>query len=125
MRILTVFGTRPEAIKLGPVARALATLPRTTHRICVTGQHRQMLDQALEIFELTPDFDLDLMKPEQDLEHVTNRALEGVGQVINDFRPDWVIVQGDTTTAFAAALAAFYRKVNVAHVEAGLRTGNN
>jgi UDP-N-acetylglucosamine 2-epimerase len=125
MRILTVFGTRPEAIKLGPVARALSSLPQADLKICVTGQHRQMLDQALEIFELKPDFDLDLMKPDQDLEHVTTRTLHGVGSVINEFRPDWVIVQGDTTTAFAAALAAFYRKVKVAHVEAGLRTGNS
>jgi UDP-N-acetylglucosamine 2-epimerase (non-hydrolysing) len=124
MRCLTVFGTRPEAIKLAPVVKALLGSREVTHALCVTAQHREMLDQVLEVFGLKPDFDLDLMKPGQDLAYITSAALEGVGQVVDEFRPDWVIVQGDTTTAFASALAAFYRKARVAHVEAGLRTGN-
>jgi UDP-N-acetylglucosamine 2-epimerase (non-hydrolysing) len=124
VQIPTIFGTRPEAIKLGPVVRALAQTPGATHTLCVTSQHRQMLDQVLKIFELTPDHDLAIMKPGQDLTHVTTAILEGLGAVLDQVRPDWVIVQGDTTTAFAASLAAFYRKIRVAHVEAGLRTGN-
>jgi len=124
IRVLTVFGTRPEAIKLAPVVRALEAQSAFEHATCVTGQHRQMLDQVLATFGIVPDFDLDLMKPEQDLSHITSAALNGVGEVIDHFRPDWLVVQGDTTTALAAALAAFYRKVKVAHVEAGLRTGN-
>ncbi|MFO1187531.1 MAG: UDP-N-acetylglucosamine 2-epimerase (non-hydrolyzing), partial [Alphaproteobacteria bacterium] len=124
MRILTAFGTRPEAIKLAPVVQAFLNSPGITHGLCVTAQHREMLDQVLEVFGLTPDFDLNLMKPGQDLSYITSAALEGVGRVVDEFKPDWVIVQGDTTTAFAAALAAFYRKARVAHVEAGLRTGN-
>lgn len=124
MRILTVFGTRPEAIKLAPVVRAFSAAPGVEHMLCVTGQHRQMLDQVLDVFGLTPDFDLNVMKPGQDLTHVTAAVLEGVGPVIDRTAPDWVIVQGDTTTAFGAALAAFYRKTKVAHVEAGLRSGN-
>jgi UDP-N-acetylglucosamine 2-epimerase (non-hydrolysing) len=124
MRVLTVFGTRPEAIKLAPVVLALADAPAVNHVLCVTGQHRQMLDQVLEVFGLKPDLDLNIMKPAQDLDHITTAALEGVGRVIESFKPDWLLVQGDTTTAFASALAAFYRKVKVAHIEAGLRTGN-
>jgi len=124
LRFLTIFGTRPEAIKLAPVVLAFAGAPEATHSLCVTGQHRQMLDQVLKIFDLTPDHDLAIMKPGQDLTHVTTAVLEGLGAVLDQARPDWVIVQGDTTTAFAASLAAFYRKIRVAHVEAGLRTGN-
>lgn len=124
LRFLTIFGTRPEAIKLAPVVLAFAGAPGATHSLCVTGQHRQMLDQVLKIFDLTPDHDLAIMKPGQDLTHVTTAVLEGLGAVLDQARPDWVIVQGDTTTAFAASLAAFYRKIRVAHVEAGLRTGN-
>lgn len=123
-RILTIFGTRPEAIKLAPVILAFADDPEIVHATCVTGQHRQMLDAVLQVFNLTPDYDLDIMKPEQSLSHITTAVLEGVGRVLEDFKPDWVIVQGDTTTAMAGALAAFYAKVRVAHVEAGLRTGN-
>ncbi|MBX3565281.1 MAG: UDP-N-acetylglucosamine 2-epimerase (non-hydrolyzing) [Sphingomonas sp.] len=123
-RILTIFGTRPEAIKLAPVVLALAGDPQIVHATCVSGQHRQMLDAVLEVFGLTPDYDLDIMKPGQSLTHITTAVLEGVGRVIDEFKPDWVIVQGDTTTAMAGALAAFYAKVKVAHVEAGLRTGN-
>ena len=124
MRIMTVFGTRPEAIKLAPVVLAALNTPGVEHITCVTGQHRQMLDQVLATFQITPDFDLNIMRPGQNLTHVTTAVLQGVGQVIAEQKPDWVIVQGDTTTAFAAGLAAFYAKVKVAHVEAGLRTGN-
>jgi len=124
VRVLTVFGTRPEAIKLAPVVLALQREPGVEHVLCVTGQHRQMLDQVLALFRLSPDHDLDIMRPGQDLTHVTVAVLQGLGAVIEAERPDWVIVQGDTTTAFAASLAAFYRRVKVAHVEAGLRTGN-
>jgi UDP-N-acetylglucosamine 2-epimerase (non-hydrolysing) len=124
VRVLTIFGTRPEAIKLAPVVQALSARPGIAHTLCVTGQHRQMLDQVLGIFGLTPDHDLDIMRPGQDLTHVTTAVLEGLGAVLDHVRPDWVIVQGDTTTAFAASLAAFYRKIPLAHVEAGLRTGN-
>jgi UDP-N-acetylglucosamine 2-epimerase (non-hydrolysing) len=121
---MTVFGTRPEAVKLAPVIRAFEAVPSVEHVTCVTGQHRQMLDQVLETFSLTPQCDLNLMRPGQDLTHITSAALQGVGEVIDKLQPDWVVVQGDTTTAFAGALAAFYRKVKVAHVEAGLRTGD-
>lgn len=124
MKIITVCGTRPEAIKLAPLVHAFRAAPDVTHILCSTGQHRQMLDQVMQIFGLTPDRDLNLMKPGQDLTYVTAAALDGVGKVIDEEKPDWVVVQGDTTTAFAGALAAFYRKVKVAHVEAGLRTGN-
>jgi UDP-N-acetylglucosamine 2-epimerase len=124
MRILTVYGTRPEAIKLAPVVLALKADSTISSAVCVTGQHRQMLDQVNGLFGIVPDYDLNLMKPGQDLTHITTAALEGVGRIMDDFKPDWVIVQGDTSTAFAGALAGFYRKVKVAHVEAGLRTGN-
>ena len=122
MKVLTVFGTRPEAIKLAPLVLALQREPGVRQVTCVTGQHRQMLDQVLGVFELTPDHDLDIMKPGQDLGYVTGAVLEGVSRVIRAERPDWLCVQGDTTTAFAAALAGFYERVPVAHVEAGLRT---
>lgn len=124
MRILTVFGTRPEAIKLAPVVLAFQETAGVEHATCVTGQHREMLDQVLSVFGLKPEFDLNIMKPGQDLAYVTTATLNGMGGVIDSFKPDWLIVQGDTTTAFAAALAAFYRQTRVAHVEAGLRTGN-
>lgn len=124
MRVLTILGTRPDAIKLAPVLQALATAPGVESRLCVTGQHRRMLDQVLEVFGLVPDHDLDIMKTDQDLTHVTTAVLAGLGPVLDQLCPDWVIVQGDTTTALAAALAAFYRRARVAHVEAGLRTGD-
>ena len=124
MRVMTVCGTRPEAIKLAPVVHAFRADPTVEHILCSTGQHRQMLDQVLDVFELKPDHDINLMRPNQDLFYVTSAALEGVGLLIVETSPDWVIVQGDTTTAFAAALAAFYHQVKVAHVEAGLRTGD-
>lgn len=124
MRVLSVFGTRPEAIKMAPVIAALAKAENITSRVCVTAQHRQMLDQILELFNITPDYDLDIMRPNQDLAHITQAVLVGIGAVLDDFRPDRILVHGDTTTTFATTLAAFYRKIPVAHVEAGLRTGD-
>src|ERR1700755_986940 len=124
MKLLFVFGTRPEAIKLAPVFLELSGRPNFDCKICVTGQHREMLTQVLELFELRPDWNLDLMRPNQDLAYLTGAVLSGVGEVLDAFRPDRVIVQGDTTTTFAAALAAFYHRIPVAHVEAGLRTDN-
>ena len=125
LRVLVVFGTRPEAIKLCVLIRRLRELPESfTVRTCVTAQHRSMLDQVLEAFEVTPDRDLNLMKPEQSLFDVTTAALRGLEQVLAEEQPDMVLVQGDTTTTLAAALAAFYAKAPVGHVEAGLRTGD-
>jgi UDP-N-acetylglucosamine 2-epimerase len=124
MKILFVFGTRPEAIKLAPVIRELAAWPEFDCRICVTGQHREMLAQFLELFELRPDWNLDVMRPDQDLAYLTGAVLSGVSGVLDRWRPERVIVQGDTTSTFAGALAAFYHKIPVAHVEAGLRTGD-
>lgn len=124
MRILTIFGTRPEAIKLLPVVTAFEACAAVTHATCVTAQHRELLDQVLDVFGARPEFDLNIMRPGQDLTHITSAVLTGVGSIVDEFKPDWVVVQGDTTTTFASALAAFYRKVKVAHVEAGLRTGN-
>jgi UDP-N-acetylglucosamine 2-epimerase len=123
-RILTVCGTRPEAIKLAPVVHAALANDAIDHHLCVTAQHRQMLDQVLSVFGLTPQSDLDIMKPGQSLDGVAASVLGGVGQVMDAWKPDWVIVQGDTTTAFGSALAGYHRQVKVAHVEAGLRTGN-
>ena len=124
MKLLFVFGTRPEAIKLAPVFLELSGRPNFDCKICVTGQHREMLAQVLELFELRPNWDLELMRPNQDLAYLTGAVLSGVGEVLDALRPDRVIVQGDTTTTFAGALAAFYHRIPVAHVEAGLRTDN-
>lgn len=124
MRILSVFGTRPEAIKMAPIIRELAHHRGVTSLVCVTAQHRQMLDQVLELFSIRADRDLDLMRAGQGLTYITTAVLEGMAAVLADLKPDRILVQGDTTTTFAAALAAFYAKVPVAHVEAGLRTGN-
>ena len=124
MRVMTVFGTRPEAIKMAPVVRALAAHPGITPLVCVTAQHRQMLDQVLELFAIRPDRDLDLMRAGQGLTYITTAVLEGMAPVLAELRPDRILVQGDTTTAFAAALAGFYAGVPVGHVEAGLRTGD-
>lgn len=124
-KILLVFGTRPEAIKMAPLVKALQK--DTTHfetRVCVTAQHRQMLDQVLEVFGITPDYDLNIMAPNQDLFDITSRVLTGLRDVLKDFRPDTVLVHGDTTTSMAASLAAFYLQIPVGHVEAGLRTYN-
>jgi UDP-N-acetylglucosamine 2-epimerase (non-hydrolysing) len=123
-RILTVFGTRPEAIKLFPLCHALEADPRFDSRICVSGQHRGMLDQVLQVSGVVPHHDLDLMQPDQSLDALTARLLTGLGQVMDVERPDWVVVQGDTATAMAGAMAAYYRKIPVAHVEAGLRSGS-
>ncbi|MGZ3259538.1 MAG: non-hydrolyzing UDP-N-acetylglucosamine 2-epimerase, partial [Croceibacterium sp.] len=123
-RILTVFGTRPEAIKLFPLVHALAADTRFASRVCVSAQHRTMLDQVLEIAGIVPDHDLDLMKADQSLDSLTAALLIALGKVMDEERPDWVVVQGDTATAMTAAIAAYYRKIPVAHVEAGLRSGN-
>jgi len=124
-RIALVFGTRPEAIKLAPVFRLLkARFPHWDIRACSTGQHRQMLDQVLQVFDIKPDFDLRLMEPGQDLTDLTARILVGLRQVFSEWRPDLVMVHGDTTTTLGASLAAYYQKIPVAHIEAGLRTHN-
>ena len=123
-RILTIFGTRPEAIKLFPLVHALAADARFDSRVCVSAQHRGMLDQVLEIAGIAPDHDLDLMRPDQSLDALTAALLTGLGQVMDAEQPDWVVVQGDTATAMTGALAAYYRKIPVCHVEAGLRSGN-
>ena len=122
--LLFVFGTRPEAIKLAPVVLAARAHGGFEVAVCVTAQHRDMLDSVLGFFDIVPDFDLDLMRPDQTLAGITTGVLNGLGPVLEQVRPDWLIVQGDTTTAFVAALAAFNAKVRVAHVEAGLRTGD-
>jgi len=123
-KILTVFGTRPEAIKLFPLLHKLEREPRFDSRVLVTGQHRDMLDQVLALAGIVPDHDLALMQAGQSLDQLTARALTGIGAVLDEERPDWVVVQGDTTTAFTAAMAAYYRQIPVCHVEAGLRSGN-
>jgi len=123
-RILTVFGTRPEAIKLFPLVQALEADRRLDGRVCVSAQHRGMLDQVLEIAGIVPNHDLDLMRPDQSLDDLTAALLSGLSRVMDADRPDWVVVQGDTATAMAGALAAYYRKIPVAHVEAGLRSGD-
>jgi UDP-N-acetylglucosamine 2-epimerase len=124
VKTLIVFGTRPEAVKLAPLVMELGRRPDAEVVLCVTGQHRQMLDQVLRLFELRPDHDLDLMKPNQQPGDVASAVLAGVGRVIEAEKPAVVVVQGDTTSAMAASLAAFFRGTPVAHVEAGLRTGN-
>ncbi|MBO5674056.1 MAG: UDP-N-acetylglucosamine 2-epimerase (non-hydrolyzing) [Paludibacteraceae bacterium] len=124
-KILLVFGTRPEAIKMAPLVKKLQEYPEQFQTIvCVTGQHREMLDQVLRLFDITPDYDLNIMKPNQDLYDITSRILLGMRDVLKEVQPDIVLVHGDTTTSMAAALAAFYQQIPVGHVEAGLRTGN-
>lgn len=123
-KILTVFGTRPEAIKMAPLVNALALDGRFEAKCCVTAQHREMLDQVLELFEIIPDFDLNLMKAGQSLNEVTSRVLTELKPVLQEFKPDIVLVHGDTATTFAAGLSAYYEQIEVGHVEAGLRTGN-
>lgn len=123
-KILTVFGTRPEAIKMAPLVKALIAEPGFEAKVCVTAQHREMLDQVLALFQIKPDFDLNIMKPGQDLYDITGRILRGIREVLREFKPDAVLVHGDTSTTFATALAAFYEQIPVGHVEAGLRTGN-
>ena len=123
-KVLTVFGTRPEAIKMAPLVTALAAESGIESRVCVTAQHREMLDQVLDLFEITPEYDLNIMKPDQDLYDVTARILTGIREVLQRFQPDVVLVHGDTSTTFSTALAAFYECIPVGHVEAGLRTGD-
>ncbi|EAK9994288.1 UDP-N-acetylglucosamine 2-epimerase (non-hydrolyzing) [Campylobacter lari] len=123
-KILVVFGTRPEAIKMAPLVKIMENRNDIDFKICVTAQHRQMLDQILDVFDIKPDYDLNIMSENQDLYDITFKILCGMKNILNDFRPDVVLVHGDTTTASAAALAAFYQKIKVAHIEAGLRTYN-
>ena len=124
-KILLVFGTRPEAIKMAPLVKKLQEMPEEFQTVvCVTGQHREMLDQVLRLFDITPEYDLNIMKPNQDLYEITSRILLGMRDVLREVQPDIVLVHGDTTTSMAAALAAFYQQIPVGHVEAGLRTGN-
>jgi UDP-N-acetylglucosamine 2-epimerase (non-hydrolysing) len=123
-RVLSVFGTRPEAIKMAPVVSGLAAADDIEARVCVTAQHREMLDQVLALFDILPEYDLNLMRPGQGLEDITAGVLQALSPVLDEFKPHLVLVHGDTTTTLAASLAAYYRKIPVGHVEAGLRTGN-
>ncbi|KAB0610373.1 non-hydrolyzing UDP-N-acetylglucosamine 2-epimerase, partial [Campylobacter hyointestinalis] len=123
-KILVVFGTRPEAIKMAPLIKELHSISDFQTKVCVTAQHRHMLDQVLELFDITPDYDLDIMKKGQNLLDITKDVLYGINDVISNFSPDIVLVHGDTTTAAAASLASFYNKVKIGHIEAGLRTNN-
>lgn len=122
IKVMSVFGTRPEAIKMAPLVKALDKEPKTESIVCVTAQHREMLDQVLEDFKIVPDYDLNIMKAGQTLEDITVRALTGIGDVIREVKPDIVLVHGDTSTTFAASLASYYNQTKVGHVEAGLRT---
>ena len=124
LRVLSIFGTRPEAVKMAPVIRRLASEPRVESVVCVTAQHREMLDQVLNLFSIRPDFDLDLMRPDQPLADLTAVLFTGLDPVLREARPDWVLIQGDTTSAMAASLLAYYHRARVGHVEAGLRTGD-
>lgn len=123
-KILTVVGTRPEAIKMAPVVRALAAEQQINAKLCVTAQHREMLDQVLDLFAIEPDFDLHIMRPKQTLNEVTAAIITGLKPILEDFQPDILLVHGDTATTFAASLAAYYQKIKIGHIEAGLRTGN-
>lgn len=123
-KILIVFGTRPEAIKMSPLVHALIANPSIELSVCVTAQHREMLDQVIDLFDIKPDYDLDIMKPEQGLYEITANMLNAIKPVLEDCQPDVVLVHGDTTTTFAASLAAFYQRIAVGHIEAGLRTGD-
>ncbi|WP_027631817.1 non-hydrolyzing UDP-N-acetylglucosamine 2-epimerase [Clostridium hydrogeniformans] len=122
IKVMTIFGTRPEAIKMAPLIKELSKCEEIESRVCVTGQHREMLDQVLKIFNITPDFDLDIMKSRQSLTGVTNKVLEGLEELFKIYTPDIVLVHGDTTTTFASSLASFYKQIKIGHVEAGLRT---
>ena len=124
VKVLTIFGTRPEAIKMAPLVKELQTRPEIECKVLVTAQHRQMLDSVLDIFDITPDFDLDIMKHGQTITDITSRVMYGCKEVFSSYRPDIVLVHGDTTTTFSASLAAFYEKIPVGHVEAGLRSDN-
>jgi UDP-N-acetylglucosamine 2-epimerase (non-hydrolysing) len=124
LKVLTVFGTRPEAVKLSPVIRELEKYPEIDSRVCVTAQHREMLDQVLNLFQIHPHYDLNLMQPDQSLAEITSSIMTNLDPLLDQLQPDWVLVQGDTSTVVATALLAFYRRIRVGHVEAGLRTGD-
>ena len=124
LHILSVFGTRPEAVKMAPVVKGLAQTPGVESRVCVTAQHRQMLDQALDLFAIRPDYDLDLMRDDQSLAELSAAIFTHLDPVLTDFQPDWILAQGDTTTVAITSLLAYYRRVRFGHVEAGLRTGD-
>ncbi|WP_377114359.1 non-hydrolyzing UDP-N-acetylglucosamine 2-epimerase [Pseudoalteromonas sp. M58] len=124
IKVLSIFGTRPEAIKMAPLVKALNAAEGIDAKVCVTAQHREMLDQVLELFEIVPDYDLNIMKPGQSLYDVTTNILLGLKPILEEFKPDLVLVHGDTSTTLSASLAAFYQQIPVGHVEAGLRTGN-
>lgn len=124
LKVLSVFGTRPEAIKIAPIVRGLEAAPQVESRVCVTAQHRQMLDQVLELFQIKPDYDLDLMRENQSLAEISASIFTHLDAVLTDFQPDWVLVVGDTTTVVTTSLLAYYRRIKVGHVEAGLRTHN-
>jgi UDP-N-acetylglucosamine 2-epimerase (non-hydrolysing) len=121
---LTVFGTRPEAVKLAPVIRELEKHPEIDSRVCVTAQHREMLDQVLDLFQIHPHYDLNLMRPDQSLAEITSAIMTNLDPLLDQLQPDWVLLQGDTSTVVATALLAFYRQIRVGHIEAGLRSGN-
>jgi len=124
LRVLSIFGTRPEAVKMAPVVQQLKRTPQIESLVCVTAQHREMLDQVLDLFKITPDIDLNLMRADQSLAQLTAAVFTYLDPVLAHLRPDWVLVQGDTTTVMAAALLAYYQRIQVGHVEAGLRTGD-
>lgn len=123
-KVLTVFGTRPEAIKMAPLVKKLSSTEGIDSKVCVTAQHRQMLDQVLDLFEINPDYDLNIMKPGQNLSSITSEILKNIEPILQEYKPDLILVHGDTSTTFAAALAAYYQRIAVGHVEAGLRTGD-
>ena len=124
IKVMSIFGTRPEAIKMAPLVKELDKSENIDSLVCVTAQHREMLDQVLELFEINPDYDMDIMKEKQTLTGITNRVLQGLEEIFEESKPDMILVHGDTTTTFAGALAAFYKQIKVGHVEAGLRTGD-
>mgnify|MGYP001150865883 CR=1 FL=1 len=124
IKVMSIFGTRPEAIKMAPLVKMLEKSDKIQSIVCVTAQHREMLDQVLELFDIQPNFDLDIMKDRQTLTGITNRVLIGLEEIFQEAKPDIVLVHGDTTTTFAGSLAAFYQQIKVGHVEAGLRTGD-
>jgi len=124
LRVLSIFGTRPEAVKMAPVVRELACHPEVESRVCVTAQHRQMLDQILNLFDIQPDVDLNLMRPNQSLAELTAAIFIHLDPVLSQLKPHWILVQGDTTTVMAAALLGYYHRIKIGHVEAGLRSGD-
>lgn len=124
MRVLSIFGTRPEAVKMAPIVQRLKHTPQIDSLICVTAQHREMLDQVLDLFEITPDIDLNVMRPDQSLADLTASIFKGLDPVLRELKPNWVLVQGDTTTVMSAALLSYYHRIRIGHVEAGLRTHN-